>query len=142
MTTTVFNAWAVLRHLIRPPKEHSPPDLSGAADEPSQPIEAMLAFDTQAVKSAMRRIGLSLSRFARCCIQAGPDGIFLSVRDDWVDEGILLFGEPRQWGRPFLRRSACRWMYCSRKTATVPTQSALMASNRATWAFWSLSPPR
>jgi uroporphyrinogen decarboxylase len=87
MTTTVFNAWAVLRHLIRPPTEHNPPDLSGGADEPSNVINAMLAEDEKPVKSALNRIGMSLSRFARRCIDAGADGIFLSVRDDWVASG-------------------------------------------------------
>ena len=96
MTTTIFNAWAILRHLIRPPMEHNPPDLGGAVDEPSLVIKAMLVEDAKAVKSAVRRIGVSLSRFARRCITAGADGIFLSVRDDWVqskDKDMGLYDE-------------------------------------------------
>lgn len=93
MTTTIFNAWTVLRHLIRPPTEHNPPDLSGAADVPSEQIKAMWEQDGEAVKSAIERIGLNLSRFARRCVEAGADGIFLSVRDDWVQSpGTDLYG--------------------------------------------------
>jgi uroporphyrinogen decarboxylase len=84
MTTTIFNAWTVLRHLVRPPTEHNPPDLSGAPDEPSEQIMAMRAQDEKAVTSAIQRIGRSLSHFASRCVEAGADGIFLSVRDDWV----------------------------------------------------------
>jgi uroporphyrinogen decarboxylase len=88
MTTTIFNAWMVLRHLIRPPTEHNPPDLSGAPDEPSEQIKAMLMQDDEAVKSAIGRIGLNLSRFARRCVEAGAGGIFLSVRDDWLQSAV------------------------------------------------------
>ena len=28
MTTTVFNAWSTLRHIVRPPREHKPPNLA------------------------------------------------------------------------------------------------------------------
>src|SRR5947208_784615 len=45
LTTTIFNAWTVLRNLIRPPTEHNPPDLSGGPDEPSEQIKAMRAQD-------------------------------------------------------------------------------------------------
>jgi uroporphyrinogen decarboxylase len=86
MTTTIFNAWAVLRRLIRPPAGHKPPDLdAGPSDEPSRRIKALLAQDAGAVTSAIARIGRSLANFARRCIEAGADGIFLSCRDDWVD---------------------------------------------------------
>jgi uroporphyrinogen decarboxylase len=34
----------------------------------------------------MNAIGHSLASFARRCIEAGADGVFLSVRDDWVAE--------------------------------------------------------
>ena len=93
MATTIFNAWTVLRHLIRPPTEHNPPDLSGAPDGPSEQIMAMVAQDEEAVKSAIGRIGRNLSRFAAGCIEAGANGIFLSVRDDWVESrGTNLYG--------------------------------------------------
>jgi uroporphyrinogen decarboxylase len=83
MTTTVFNAWATLRHLIRPARQHKPPDV-GRADELSARIFEFLAQDEQAVRSAIRNIGASLAAFARRCLAAGADGVFLSVRDDWL----------------------------------------------------------
>ncbi len=86
ITTTIFNAWAVLRHLVRPPKEHHPPQMEGAADEPSQQIKALYAADPAAVEAALGRIATNLARFVGHCLAAGADGIFLSVRDDWVDE--------------------------------------------------------
>ena len=37
------------------------------------------------LQAALTAIASSLAAFARACIQAGADGIFLAVRDDWVD---------------------------------------------------------
>lgn len=85
MTTTIFNAWAVLRHLIRPPAQHNPPEMDAAADVPSQRIKEFLAKDELAVKSAISNIATSLEKFAHRCVAAGADGIFLSVREDWVE---------------------------------------------------------
>lgn len=86
MTTTVFNAWATLRRLVGPPKiKHGPPDLVSVDDQPSSTIKRFLADDAAAVATALRTIGASLANFARRCIEAGADGVFLSVRDDWVD---------------------------------------------------------
>jgi uroporphyrinogen decarboxylase len=88
LTTTIFNSWSVLRNLIRPPKVHRPPNLdAGATDEPSAQIRAWAAQDPQAAHGALRRIGASLANFARRCLGAGADGVFLSVRDDWVRGG-------------------------------------------------------
>ncbi len=84
MISTIFNSFAVLRHMIRPPTQHNPPDLSGAVDPPSQQIKGILTEDWEAVKSALDTIGASLANFARRCLGAGADGIYLSVRDDWV----------------------------------------------------------
>lgn len=85
MTTTVFNAWAILRYLTRPPSDqHGPPSMS-AGDDRDETITAMLKEDRQAVRAALQAIGQSLAAFARECILAGADGIFLSVRDDWVN---------------------------------------------------------
>lgn len=85
MATTIFNAWMVLRLLVEPPKHHLPPDLDASADSPSRWIREAYATSPEAVTSALRAIGTSLARFAAKCRQAGADGIFLSVRDDWVD---------------------------------------------------------
>jgi len=84
MTTTIFNAWATLRSLIRPRLKHNPPDLN-AADEPSETIKRFFAEDAASVPVALNAIGASLANFARRCLDAGADGVFLSVRDDWVD---------------------------------------------------------
>jgi uroporphyrinogen decarboxylase len=92
MATTLFNAWSILRHLIQPPQQHAPPDLNAAAaahDAPSLRIKEMFKQDEHAVRDALGRIGQSLANFARRCIEAGADGIFLSVRDDWVAESDM-----------------------------------------------------
>lgn len=84
--TTVFNSWSVLRQLIRPPTVHRPPVLDAAADQPSAVIRRMVREDETAAGAALERIGEGLALFARRCIDAGADGIFLSVRDDWTAE--------------------------------------------------------
>jgi len=48
-------------------------------------LQAFLAQDRAAVSRALGVIGQSLGNFARECVRAGADGVFLSVRDDWVD---------------------------------------------------------
>jgi uroporphyrinogen decarboxylase len=85
MPTTIFNAWMVLRHLVAPPTVHKPPNLDAAADAPSQWIRHAYRDNPEAVSRALETIGANLSRFAAKCVAAGADGIFLSVRDDWVD---------------------------------------------------------
>ncbi len=83
--TTVFNAWATLRELVDAPRTgHGPPKLDGC-DERDDAITRLLKEDRAAVGSAVRVLGDSLANFAAECIKAGADGIFLSVRDDWVD---------------------------------------------------------
>jgi uroporphyrinogen decarboxylase len=96
ITTTIFNAWATLRSLVRPRKNHLPPNLQAEQDEPSARIARFIAGDRPAVQRALAVIGTSLARFARRCLEAGADGIFLSVRDDWVDtpeNGMGTYGE-------------------------------------------------
>jgi len=84
--TTVFSAWAVLRNLTQPPSDkHGPPTIDVRDDPRDEAITAMLREDRSAVAAALRTIAESLANFARNCIDAGADGIFLSVRDDWVD---------------------------------------------------------
>jgi uroporphyrinogen decarboxylase len=85
MPTTVFNAWAVLRQLIAPPKMHTPPNLDSTADTPSRWIREAYERNPELVGRALEIIGGNLARFAGKCVAAGADGIFLSVRDDWVD---------------------------------------------------------
>jgi uroporphyrinogen decarboxylase len=85
MVTTLFNAWAVLRQLIAPPRMHNPPNLDAAADAPSRWIRQACRENPKLVAQALEIIGENLARFAAKCVAAGADGIFLSVRDDWVD---------------------------------------------------------
>lgn len=84
LTTTIFNAWAVLRTLIRPPKSHLPPTMD-SADAPSDWLLQVHHDTPDLLASALDSITDNLARFAERCIDAGADGIFLSVRDDWVD---------------------------------------------------------
>jgi uroporphyrinogen decarboxylase len=85
MTTTIFNPWAVLRKLVEPPSdEHGPPKMHGE-DARDDALTELLKQDRAAVKGAIEAIGETVADFAGACIEAGADGIFLSVRDDWVD---------------------------------------------------------
>jgi uroporphyrinogen decarboxylase len=84
--TTLFNAWTILRKLVAPPDDrHGPPKLDNAIDERDRTISSLLAEDRAAVQAALQTIAASLANFARACIDAGAMGIFLSVRDDWVN---------------------------------------------------------
>ncbi|MCZ6652062.1 MAG: hypothetical protein O7D91_03430 [Planctomycetota bacterium] len=85
MATTLFNAWATLRKLIKPKPKPGPPDLTIVQAEADRILAEFLAEDCEAVARAVRVIAESLTRFAARCVQAGADGIFLSVRDDWLD---------------------------------------------------------
>lgn len=83
--TTIFNTWTTLRQLIEPPKStHHAPRIVDL-DSRDERLTAFLKEDPLAVGRALCLIGHSLSNFARECIKAGANGIFLSVRDDWVD---------------------------------------------------------
>jgi len=84
--TTVFNAWATLRTLTQPPREgHGPPSLKKGFDPPDEVMTRLLKEDRAATAACLKRIGASLAGFVEKCIDAGADGIFLSVCDDWVD---------------------------------------------------------
>jgi uroporphyrinogen decarboxylase len=85
LVTTIFNPWAVLRTLVKPPERHLPPVLNHTEDPPGRWILDAFSNTPDLVRNALQNIGQSLSNFARNCISAGADGVFLSVRDDWVD---------------------------------------------------------
>jgi uroporphyrinogen decarboxylase len=85
MPTTVFNAWMVLRLLVEPPTVHMPPNLDPQADGPSRWIRQAYRENPGAVARALETLGGNMARFAAKCVEAGADGVFLSVRDDWVD---------------------------------------------------------
>ena len=94
LVTTVFNAWAVLRRLVVPFVErriHKPPTLQRAPTNADLRLADLLREDRSAVGMALDAIAMSQANFARRCIEAGADGIFLSVRDDWVREAA---GDP------------------------------------------------
>jgi uroporphyrinogen decarboxylase len=81
MVTTIFNAWATLRGMIQLAKE-TPGD---PADASNRWIRSAWRRDRQTVETALRIIGINLAKCAARCLDAGADGIFLSVRDDWVE---------------------------------------------------------
>ncbi len=86
MATTIFNAFATLRQQVGPPKRtHNPPKMSGGSDPATATILGFYRQDPDAVRTALENIGASLANFARRCLEAGADGVFLSVRDDWLD---------------------------------------------------------
>ncbi len=41
--------------------------------------------DPIAITNALNHIASSLAKFSKRCVEAGADGIYLSVRDDWVE---------------------------------------------------------
>jgi uroporphyrinogen decarboxylase len=85
MITTVFNAWATMRHLVRDDDYVSDSSRPADQDPLSRILLRFMAEDRGAVASALGIVGESLGNFARSCIEAGADGVYLSVRDDWVD---------------------------------------------------------
>lgn len=85
MVSTVFNAWYVLRQLVEPPDQNRPPEMDAMRDVPSRWLREAYAAHPEAVADALRTIAGNLAKFAAKCLAAGADGIFLSVRDDWVD---------------------------------------------------------
>lgn len=85
MCTTIFNAWTMLRIFTQPPSDkHGPPKLDGQ-DTRDEKLSALLKEDRAAFKAALQALGTTLADFARECVAAGADGVFLSVRDDWVN---------------------------------------------------------
>ena len=86
MTTTLFNPWSVLRSMTKPASDvHLPPSLEEVADPRDATMTRWLREAPDALDRALRVIAESLAAFARNCLSAGADGIFLSLRDDWVD---------------------------------------------------------
>ncbi|GMU24923.1 MAG: hypothetical protein AMXMBFR13_49940 [Phycisphaerae bacterium] len=84
--TTIFNAWALLRYFTQPPSDrHGPPRLDGATDDRDATLSRLLREDRSAIRAAVEALSISLAGFARACVEAGADGVFLSVRDDWVN---------------------------------------------------------
>lgn len=87
MCTTLFNAWGVLRRIVTPrvSDRHAPPELGGGPASADLRLSELLSEDRSAVGAALDIISSSLAHFGKRCIEAGADGVFLSVRDDWVN---------------------------------------------------------
>jgi len=86
MATTLFNAWSTLRQMTAPDNGiHGPPVLGQTADRRDAAMTGLLREAPAALARALEVIAESTANFARRCIAAGADGVFLSVRDDWVD---------------------------------------------------------
>lgn len=85
MIVTVFNTWATMRRLTAPENDvHGPPKVL-AEDERDAVLSRVLKEDPRAFAEALNLLGRGLAKFARRVLDEGADGIFLSVRDDWVD---------------------------------------------------------
>lgn len=87
LVTTLFNAWTTLRKMVTPPTTFGarPPVLRGPKAEADARMDALVAEDRSAVASALGAIAESHANFVAKCLQAGADGIFLSVREDRVN---------------------------------------------------------
>jgi uroporphyrinogen decarboxylase len=86
MITTIFNAWTTLRQMTLPESgEHGPPVLGQTGDPRDLTMSRFLREAPDALGCALDIIAGSLANFARNCLDAGADGVFFSVRDDWVD---------------------------------------------------------
>ncbi len=93
MITTIFNSWSTLRSMILPASgKHGPPVLDQTDDPRDYAMSRFLLEAPDALSRALDTITESLANFARNCLEAGADGIFFSVRDDWVDRPENRFG--------------------------------------------------
>jgi len=87
LVTTLFNTWTTLRKIVTPPgsDRSRPPVLGGAVAEADRRMHALVLEDRTAVAEALHGIAASHANFVANCLQAGADGIFLSVREDRVN---------------------------------------------------------
>jgi uroporphyrinogen decarboxylase len=86
MATTIFNSWSTLRQMTVPDTGlHGPPVMDAGMDPKDAAMARLLREAPEACVRALEVIAESTANFARHCLAAGADGIYLSVRDDWVD---------------------------------------------------------
>jgi uroporphyrinogen decarboxylase len=86
MTTTIFNSWSTLRRLMASDIDvHGPPTRGRVVDLRDAKLSRFLAEAPEVLAKALDAITQTLSNFSRNCLAAGANGIYLSVRDDWVD---------------------------------------------------------
>ena len=90
MATTLFNSWAVLRRMATPAisDKHGPPKLGGETTDADARMTELLLEDRVAFGMALDAIAASQANFAHKCVEAGADGVFLSVRDEWVNTDV------------------------------------------------------
>jgi uroporphyrinogen decarboxylase len=98
IVSTVFNAWGTLRRLLAV-EPYAPGGGPSPLHSPNTDnLVELTRRRRAAVGKALGVIGESLANFARQCIAAGADGIFLSARDDWVE--LVAPGAYQQLVRP------------------------------------------
>ncbi|MGO9112662.1 MAG: uroporphyrinogen decarboxylase family protein, partial [Thermoguttaceae bacterium] len=86
MATTIFNSWSTLRRLMASDIDvHGPPTRGRVVDLRDAKLSRFLAEAPDVLAKALGAITQTLSAFARNCLAAGANGVYLSVRDDWVD---------------------------------------------------------
>lgn len=86
MATTVFNAWSTLRQMTVPDTGlHGPPVMESEGDPRDAAMSRLLREAPEAFARALDVVAESTANFVRHCLAAGADGVYLSVRDDWVD---------------------------------------------------------
>ncbi len=86
MATTVFNSWSTLRQMTVPDTGiHGPPVMDAGRDPKDAAMAQLLREAPEAMVRALEVVAESTANFARHCLAAGADGVYLSVRDDWVD---------------------------------------------------------
>ena len=88
MTTTLFNSWSTLRRLMASDIDvHGPPSRHRIADVRDAKMSKFLAESPAALAVAAGAITATLANFCpKIRLAAGmPNGIHISVRDDWVD---------------------------------------------------------
>jgi len=86
MATTVFNAWSTLRQMTVPDTGiHGPPVMDAGKDPKDAAMSRLLHEAPQSLARALEVVAESTANFVRHCLAAGADGVYLSVRDDWVD---------------------------------------------------------
>lgn len=85
VVSTVFNSWATLRRMLWHEPYRAGVGASQLEDPKTQRIIEFVKQDRSAVAGALEVIGRSLGHFSQRLLEAGCDGIFLSVRDDWLE---------------------------------------------------------
>jgi uroporphyrinogen decarboxylase len=68
-----------------PAASYGPPKIGVALDARDARLSQFLREAPAALERALNVIAESSASFARHCVAAGADGIYLSVRDDWVE---------------------------------------------------------